>query len=77
MPVVRSPVLAKSLVNSLFFAIVLRWSGPYLTRMIKSVKAVHPAVPLTIYANGSGGLLERLKATGADVVRGCKARWSL
>lgn len=45
-----------------------RWSGPYLKRMISAVKARHPRVPLTLYANGSGGLLERLGATGADVV---------
>ena len=45
-----------------------RWSGPYLKRMIASVKARHPRVPITLYANGSGGLLERLGATGADVV---------
>jgi len=45
-----------------------RWSGPYLKRMVQSVKATHPTVPLTLYANGSGGLLERLKATGVDVV---------
>lgn len=36
--------------------------------MIDSVKSTHPATPLTLYANGSGGLLERLGATGADVV---------
>lgn len=47
---------------------VTRWSGPYLRRMIESVKATHPNTPLTLYANGSGGLLERLGATGADVV---------
>jgi len=45
-----------------------RWSGPYLKRMIESVKATHPSTPLTLYANGSGGLLERLGGTGADVV---------
>ncbi|GIL43806.1 hypothetical protein Vafri_1413 [Volvox africanus] len=45
-----------------------RWSGPYLKRIIASVKAEYPTVPLTLYANGSGGLLERLSATGADVV---------
>jgi len=45
-----------------------RWSGPYLKRMVQSVKAVHPTVPLTLYINGSGGLLERIKATGVDVV---------
>jgi uroporphyrinogen decarboxylase len=45
-----------------------RWSGPYLKSIIAQVKETHPDVPLTIYANGSGGLLERLKGTGADVV---------
>ena len=36
--------------------------------MLTQVKAVHPTVPLTLYANGSGGLLERIKTTGVDVV---------
>lgn len=36
--------------------------------MIESVKSTHPSTPLTLYANGSGGLLERLGSTGADVV---------
>jgi uroporphyrinogen decarboxylase len=45
-----------------------RWSGPYLARMFAAVKARHPRVPLTLYANGSGGLLERLARTGADVI---------
>ncbi|KAG2499687.1 hypothetical protein HYH03_002622 [Edaphochlamys debaryana] len=45
-----------------------KWSGPYLKRIIASVKAEYPNVPLTLYANGSGGLLERLSTCGADVV---------
>ncbi|KAL6754000.1 Uroporphyrinogen decarboxylase [Haematococcus lacustris] len=45
-----------------------RWSGPYLRRIVQSVKATHPHTPITLYANGSGGLLERLKTTGADVI---------
>jgi uroporphyrinogen decarboxylase len=45
-----------------------RWSGPYLKRMFETVKARHPRVPITLYANGSGGLLERMGATGADVI---------
>ncbi|KAF5832444.1 uroporphyrinogen decarboxylase chloroplast precursor [Dunaliella salina] len=45
-----------------------RWSGPYLRHIVQSVKSWYPDVPLTVYANGSGGLLERLKSTGADVV---------
>ena len=28
----------------------------------------HPNVPVTLYANGSGGLLERMGGTGADVI---------
>ena len=32
------------------------------------MKQRHPAVPITLYANGSGGLLERMGATGADVI---------
>ncbi len=32
------------------------------------MKAEHPSVPITLYANGSGGLLERLGSTGVDVV---------
>lgn len=35
---------------------------------MQKVKAEHPSVPLTLYANGSGGLLERLGGTGVDVV---------
>lgn len=45
-----------------------RWSGPYLKRIVQQVKATHSHVPLMLYANGSGGLLERLKSTGVDVV---------
>eukprot|EP00879_Flechtneria_rotunda_P000868 GHRR01000995.1.p1 GENE.GHRR01000995.1~~GHRR01000995.1.p1 ORF type:complete len:400 (+),score=178.35 GHRR01000995.1:293-1492(+) len=45
-----------------------KWSAPYLKRVIESVKSTHPNTPLTLYANGSGGLLERLGGTGVDVV---------
>ena len=44
------------------------WSGPYIERIVRKVKAEHPSVPITVYANGSGGLIERLGRTGADVV---------
>lgn len=44
------------------------WSRPYIERIVKKFKAAHPDVPLTLYANGSGGLLERMGATGVDVV---------
>lgn len=55
-------------INTAAAAAFSRWSGPYLRRVIESVKSTHPSTPLTLYANGSGGLLERLGATGADVV---------
>ncbi|CAD7704902.1 unnamed protein product [Ostreobium quekettii] len=45
-----------------------RWSRPYIERMIEVAKSRHPTVPLALYANGSGGLLERMKSTGADVI---------
>ncbi|CAG9463055.1 unnamed protein product [Pedinophyceae sp. YPF-701] len=45
-----------------------RWSGPYIKDMIKKVKDKYPAVPLTLYANGSGGLLERMADAGPDVI---------
>lgn len=44
------------------------WSRPYIARVVEKVKAKHPTVPVTLYANGSGGLIERLGATGADVI---------
>jgi uroporphyrinogen decarboxylase len=45
-----------------------RWSGKFLARMIRRVKTERPDVPLMLYANGSGGLLERMAVTGADVI---------
>ena len=45
-----------------------QWSRPYIERMVRRVKSTHPHTPLTLYANGSGGLLERIGGTGVDVV---------
>lgn len=45
-----------------------RWSRPYVERIVRQVKATHPRTPLTLYANGSGGMLERMGQTGADVI---------
>ncbi|DBB16551.1 TPA: Uroporphyrinogen decarboxylase 2, chloroplastic [Trebouxia sp. C0006] len=45
-----------------------KWSGPYIQQIVQHVKAEHPSVPVTLYANGSGGLIERLARTGADVI---------
>ena len=44
------------------------WSRPYIERIVAAVKATHPATPLTLYVNGSGGLLERMAGTGVDVI---------
>lgn len=44
------------------------WSRPYNERIIKATKAKHPDVPITLYVNGSGGLLERMASTSADVI---------
>lgn len=45
-----------------------QWSLPYIKRIVESFKAEYPDVPLTLYANGSGGLLERMATAGVDVV---------
>lgn len=45
-----------------------RWSKPFIELIVQKFKAAHPTVPLTLYANGSGGLLERMGSTGVDVV---------
>lgn len=45
-----------------------KWSRPYLEHIITEVKRRHPETPVTLYANGSGGLLERMGSTGADVI---------
>jgi hypothetical protein len=45
-----------------------RWSRPYIERIVRQVKASHPSTPLTLYANGSGGMLERMGQAGADVI---------
>ena len=41
---------------------------PYLKRVVAEVKETHPDLPLILYSSGSGGLLERLQTTGADVI---------
>ncbi|KAH9310562.1 hypothetical protein KI387_025597, partial [Taxus chinensis] len=44
------------------------WSKPYIKKIVSTVKAKCPAVPLVLYINGNGGLLERMKETGVDVI---------
>lgn len=45
-----------------------RFCLPYLKRIVDEVKQTHPDLPLILYSSGSGGLLERLATTGADVL---------
>lgn len=45
-----------------------KWSRPYIEAMVKEVKKDYPDIPLTLYINNSGGLLERMGATGVDVI---------
>jgi len=44
------------------------WSKPYIMKVVNKVRKAHPGVPLTLYANGSGGLLERMATTGVDCI---------
>eukprot|EP00270_Netrium_digitus_P001728 TRINITY_DN1190_c0_g1_i2.p1 TRINITY_DN1190_c0_g1~~TRINITY_DN1190_c0_g1_i2.p1 ORF type:complete len:448 (+),score=86.26 TRINITY_DN1190_c0_g1_i2:29-1345(+) len=44
------------------------WSRPYLEKIINRVHKERPGVPVVLYVNGSGGLIERMGATGADVI---------
>ncbi|MQM14336.1 hypothetical protein Taro_047267 [Colocasia esculenta] len=45
-----------------------RWSKPYIQEIVKAVKKKCPHIPLVLYINGNGGLLERMKDTGVDVI---------
>ncbi|MCO5564705.1 hypothetical protein L7F22_018372 [Adiantum nelumboides] len=44
------------------------WSKPYIQQVVRIVKARCPDVPLVLYINGNGGLLERMQDTGVDVI---------
>jgi len=45
-----------------------QWSRPYIERIVQICKKECPDTPLTLYANGSGGILERMRATGVDTI---------
>ncbi|KAE8713032.1 Uroporphyrinogen decarboxylase 1 [Hibiscus syriacus] len=45
-----------------------KWSKPYITEIVSIVQNKCPRTPLVLYINGNGGLLERMKGTGADVI---------
>ncbi|MDJ0736274.1 MAG: uroporphyrinogen decarboxylase [Nostocaceae cyanobacterium] len=41
---------------------------PYQQRVFEQVKATHPDTPLILLVSGSGGLLERMAKSGADII---------
>ncbi|XP_008805629.2 uroporphyrinogen decarboxylase 1, chloroplastic isoform X1 [Phoenix dactylifera] len=45
-----------------------QWSKPYIKQMVSSIKKECPQIPLVLYVNGNGGLLERMTGTGVDVI---------
>ncbi|KAJ4797341.1 Uroporphyrinogen decarboxylase [Rhynchospora pubera] len=45
-----------------------KWSKPYIKQIVSEVKKECPDVPLVLYINGNGGLLERMIDTGVDVI---------
>lgn len=44
------------------------FSGPYIKKVIDSVKRTHPDLPIILYISGSGGLLERMAACNPDII---------
>lgn len=44
------------------------FAAPYQRKVIEKIKKAHPEVPIIIYINKSGALLERLATCGADIV---------
>ncbi|XP_072995229.1 uroporphyrinogen decarboxylase 1, chloroplastic [Typha latifolia] len=44
------------------------WSKPYIKQIVSAVKKECPHIPLVLYINGNGGLLERMEDTGVDVI---------
>lgn len=45
-----------------------KWSRPYIEKIVSAVKSTHPDTPIMLYANASGGLLERMGGVGTDVI---------
>jgi len=44
------------------------FAAPYQKRVIDQVRQRHPETPLILYISGSAGVLERMAATGVDIV---------
>ena len=44
------------------------FAAPYQRKVIEKIKKAHPKVPTIMYINKSGALLERMAATGIDII---------
>eukprot|EP01038_Epipyxis_sp_PR26KG_P015917 gene15917-21593_t len=44
------------------------FAAPYQRKVIEKIKKVHPEVPTIMYINKSGALLERMAASGVDII---------
>ncbi|KAG5180695.1 Uroporphyrinogen decarboxylase chloroplast precursor [Tribonema minus] len=44
------------------------FAAPYQRQVVDKIKAAHPEVPIIIYINKSGALLERMATSGVDIV---------
>ena len=44
------------------------FAAPYQRKVISAIKRAHPEVPVIMYINKSGALLERMAASGADII---------
>ncbi|MCF8133321.1 MAG: uroporphyrinogen decarboxylase [Synechococcus sp. Tobar2m-G35] len=44
------------------------FAAPYQKRVIDQVRQRHPETPLILYISGSAGVLERMAATGVDII---------
>ncbi len=44
------------------------FAGPYIQKIIDSVRGTHPDLAIILYISGSGGLLERMGALKPDVI---------
>lgn len=44
------------------------FAAPYQRKVISAIKQKYPSVPIIIYINRSGALLERLSSSGADII---------
>ena len=44
------------------------FAAPYQKQVLEKIKAKHPEIPTVVYIKHSGALVERMAATGVDVV---------